>query len=271
MRVIDFKCGTLLLLVAVLSPIIVCGQSDNSEQLKSFFQSGAEAMQKGDLTAAEGAFRKATELAPEFALAWLDLGLTQLREGNLLDATASIRKSLQLDPDSPSAHLFLGIAEYQSSHPEEAVNELQQAIQEDPKNLQALTWLGIVELNIGHPDKAVDPLDRASEIAPKDEVVLDYRVQAHMGVAKQSYSQLYKLDPTSWRLHRLNAVIDSQALEHKQAIDEYQLAINLAPNQPDLYEGLGWEYRALDQNDQAVAAFTQSGHAKVNASSTGKM
>lgn len=248
------KRGVLLFLLA-LCPAFSSAQSGNSEQLQSLFQHGAMAIQKGDLATAEASFLKATQLAPDFAPAFLDLGLAQLREGKLLEATASIRKSLQLDPNSPNSHLFLGIAEYQSSHPEEAVNDLQQAIKEDPRNVQALTWLGIVELNTGHPEKATAPLDRASELAPKDEAVLDYRVQAHMGVAKQGYTQLFQLDPNSWRLHRLNAVIDAQAQEHKQAIDEYQLAINLAPNQPDLYEGLGWEYRALDQNDQAVQAF----------------
>jgi tetratricopeptide (TPR) repeat protein len=248
------KCGALFVFLTMYTAVLPA-QSDNSERLKALFQRGAEAMQQGDLATAETSFQQATQLAPDFAPAFLDLGLTELREGKLLEATASIRKSLELDPNSPSSHLFLGIAEYQSSHPDEAASNLQQAIEEDPNNVQALTWLGIVELNTGHPEKAVDPFDRASKLSPKDEAILDYCVQAHMAVAKQNYSQLYKLDPTSWRLHRLNAVIDSQALEHKQAIEEYQLAINLAPNQPDLYEGLGWEYRALDQNDQAVATF----------------
>ena len=98
----------------------------------------------------------------------------------------------ELDPSSPGAHLFLGIAEYQSSHVEDAIADLRIAIQEDPKNTQALTWLGIVELNAGHPEQAAGPLDRAAELAPTDENILDYRVQAHMAVARQSYTALYK-------------------------------------------------------------------------------
>ena len=37
--------------------------------------------------------------------------------------------------------------------------------------------------------------------------------------------------------------IDAQALDHKHAIEEYQLAIQLAPKEAELYEGMGWEYR----------------------------
>ncbi|HTD54318.1 MAG TPA: tetratricopeptide repeat protein [Silvibacterium sp.] len=225
--------------------------------MQSLFREGAEQMHAGNAAAAEGTFRKATELDPSFAPARLDLGLAQLKEGKLLEAIASIKKSLELDPASPGAHLFLGIAEYQSNDSEAALRDLSLALKEDPKNVQALTWLGIVELNTGHPELASEPLDRAAELAPADENVLDYRVQAHMAVAKQSYTALYKVDPASWRLHRLNAVIDAQADDHKGAIAEYQLAIKLAPNDAELYEGLGWEYRKLGQADQAAKAFAE--------------
>ena len=214
-------------------------------------------MHAGNAVAAEVSFRKATELNPSFAPAHLDLGLAQLKEGKLLEAIASIKKSLELDPSSPGAHLFLGIAEYQSNDAESALVNLRQELKQDPKNIQALTWLGIVELNTGHPELASDPLDRAAELAPTDENVLDYRVQAHMAEAKQSYTALYKLDPASWRLHRLNAAIDAQADDHKGAIQEYQLAIKLAPKEAELYEGMGWEYRKLGQADQAAKAFAE--------------
>lgn len=228
-----------------------------SDQMESLFRDGAEQMHAGNAAAAEASFRKAVELNPSFAPARLDLGLAQLKQGKLLDAIASIRRSIELDPASPGAHLFLGIAEYQSNDADGALRDLHLALKENPKNVQALTWVGIVELNAGHPELASEPLDRAAELAPQDENVLDYRVQAHMAVAKQSYTALYKVDPASWRLHRLNAVIDAQADDHKGAIAEYQLAIKLAPREAELYEGMGWEYRKLGQADQAAKAFAE--------------
>jgi Flp pilus assembly protein TadD len=256
MRVVVFRiCACLLLLFSFSGKALA--QSASPQELQSLFKQGAQEIHDGNAAAAEAAFRRATMIDPSFAPAHLDLGLAQLKQGKLLEAIASIRKSLQLDPSSPGAHLFLGIAEYQSSHVEDAIADLRLAIQEDPKNTQALTWLGIVELNAGHPEQAAEPLDRAAEMAPTDENILDYRVQAHMAVAKQSYAALYKLNPASWRLHRLNATIDAQALDHKHAIEEYQLAIQLAPKEADLYEGMGWEYRQLGQADKAALAFAE--------------
>lgn len=237
--------------------ILAFSQSGDSAPVQALMREGAQAMHSGDAAAAEAAFRKATITAPGVAPARLDLGLAELKQGKLADAIADIRKSLALDPASSGAHLFLGIAEYQANRPQEAIADLQQAIQKNGKSEQAYTWLGIVELNIGHPEKAVGPLDRAAELAPADENVLDYRVQAHLAVAKQSYGEIYKLDPTSWRLHQLNAVIDSQANDHRHAVEEYQAAIKLAPQQATLYEALGWEYRALNENALAVKAFTE--------------
>jgi superkiller protein 3 len=214
-------------------------------------------MRAGNAAEAEASYRRATDTAPNFAPGWLDLGLAQLKEGKLEDATGSIRHALALDPSVHGARLFLGIAEYQTQHIDAAVVDLEQAGREDPDNLQVLMWLGIVEMESGHPEQATAPLDRAAELAPDDAGILDYRVQAHMAVARESYTRLYRLDPGSWRLHRLNAQIDAQAGQPDEAIHEYQAAIKIAPKQADLYEGLGWEYRQTGHLDLAEKAFEQ--------------
>lgn len=232
-------------------------QSAPPPEVDSLMRQGAAAMQAGRAGEAEASYSRVTEEAPTFAPGWLDLGLAQLRGGHLTPAIESMRHALQLDPSAHGAHLFLGIAEYQTNHIPEALTDLEHATQEDAANPQAFLWLGIVELNTDHPDQAVGPLDRAAELAPTDVGILDYRVQAHMAVARESYTRIYQLDPGSWRLHRLNAQIDAQAQQHTQAIDEYQQAIRIAPKQADLYEGLGWEYRATGQLSLAEKAFDE--------------
>ncbi|HET9099883.1 MAG TPA: tetratricopeptide repeat protein [Acidobacteriaceae bacterium] len=244
--------ATILLLVATFADA-----QEQTPQFQDLFRQGAAAMRTGQVQAAEDAFRKATQIAPNFAPAYLDMGLAQLKLGKLPEATASIRKALAIDPKTVGAHMFLGIAEYQSNHIHRAIEDLQKEIAEAPNNTQALLWLGIVELESGHPEQATGPLDRAAELNPKDLNILDYRGQAHMAVAKLSYAQMYHLDPGSWRVHRLNAQIDAEAEQHKQAIDEYQAAIRIGPKEADLYEGLGEEYRQVGQLDLAQKAFSQ--------------
>ncbi|MGC2638530.1 MAG: tetratricopeptide repeat protein [Acidobacteriaceae bacterium] len=241
----------------LLAATVTLAQSALPPEVDSLMRQGAAAMQAGRVDEAEASYRKVNETAPTFAPGWLDMGLAQLKEGKLEDAAASIRRALVLDPSVHGARLFLGIAEYQTNHIPDAVADLERAVQEDESNPQAFLWLGIVELDTDHPDQAIGPLDRAAELAPNDVGILDYRVQAHMAVARESYTRIYQLEPGSWRLHRLNAQIDAQAQQHTQAIDEYQQAIRIAPKQADLYEGLGWEYRATGQLSLAEKAFDE--------------
>lgn len=254
---LSFLCLTAIPARAQNASAPNAGAPAASPQVEDLFRQGASDMREGRVTDAEADFLRATKLAPAFAPAYLDLGLAQLKEGKLTEATASIQRSIDIDPKSPGAHLFLGIAEYQSNHIQEAIDNLQQEIDEAPDNSQALLWLGIVELSSGHPEKATGPLDRAAALNPTDLNTLDYRGQAHMEVAKSSYAQMYRLDPGSWRVHRLNAQIDAEADQHKQAIDEYQAAIHIAPKEADLYEGLGEEYRRIGQLDLAQQAFAR--------------
>jgi tetratricopeptide (TPR) repeat protein len=245
-----------LSIITLMVPIHTHAQEQNPEVVE-LFRKGAADMRAGDVAHAETDFLNATKIAPSFAPAYLDLGLAQLKEGKLEEATLSIRKAISLDPKSQGADMFLGIAEYQSNHVSQAIDDLQAEIAQAPDNAQALMWLGIVELSSGHPDKATGPLDRAAALNPNDLNTLDYRGQAHMAVAKSSYAEMYRLDPGSWRVHRLNAQIDAQAEQHDKAITEYQAAIQVAPKEADLYEGLGEEYRSVGNLAQAQKAFEE--------------
>lgn len=258
MRVsISFPALALAIAFSVHSSTAHGQQQDAQAQLQSIFREAATAMREGRTAEAEKYFRQATELAPDLPEAHLNLGLAQLKEGKLPEASASIEKAIALDPHSPGAHMFLGIADYQMNRIDAAIDNLQQEIAANPKNAEAQLWLGIVELASGHPEKATGPLDRAAELSPKDLNILDYRGQAHLKVARQSYADMYHLDPGSWRVHRLNAEMAADAEQHKQAIDEYLAAIHIAPKEADLYEGLGEEYRKAGSIDLAEKAFAQ--------------
>ena len=214
-------------------------------------------MQQGRVADAEHYFRQATQLAPEMAETHLDLGLVLGREGKLEDAIAALRTAIRINPKLKSAHMFLGIFLYQANHQDEARTELQHEIDEDPANAEALTWLGIVELSTGHPERAVAPLDRAAELTPNDPNLLEYRGRAHNLVAQESYARMARIDPGSWHVHRVQAEIYADEGRHAEAIAEYQAAIKLESRNPDLFEGLGDEYRKTSQLDLAQQAYTQ--------------
>jgi tetratricopeptide (TPR) repeat protein len=214
-------------------------------------------MKAGHADEAEKLFQQTVTIDPGFAPGYLDMGLAQIRQGKLPEAAASLEKALELDPNAPGANMFLGIVDHQMNRSTESIEHLQKEVAAHPDSPEAQMWLGIVELSSGHPDQATGPLDRAAELSPKDENVLDYRGRAHMQVAKQSYAQMYHLDPGSWRVHRLNAQIAAEADQREHAIQEYLAAIKIAPKQADLYEELGEEYRKTGALDLAEKAYAE--------------
>ena len=226
-------------------------------KLQDAFQRGAVAMKNQRPSDAEAAFREAVRLAPSLADAHMDLGLVLGREGKLDEAIESLKTALHLNPRIEGAHMFLGIFLHQANRQDEARTALQQEISQSPNNAEALTWLGMVELAAGHPEKAVGPFDRAAELQPDDLNVLEYRGRAHNLVARDSYARMARLDPTNWHVHRVQAELYADEGRHTDAITEYEEAIKLEARNPDLYEGLGDEYRKTNQLDAAQHSYAK--------------
>ena len=214
-------------------------------------------MKSGRPADAEAAFREAVRMAPSLADAHLDLGLVLGREGKLDEAINSLNTAIRLNPRIEGAHMFLGIFLHQANRQDEARTALQQEIAHSPNNAEALTWLGMVELAAGHPEKAVGPFDRAAELQPDDLNVLEYRGRAHNLVARDSYARMARLDPKSWHVHRVQAELYADEGRHAEAITEYEAAIKLEARNPDLYEGLGDEYRKTNQLDAAQRSYVK--------------
>lgn len=232
----------------------VPGQAQDNEVQEAFRQ-GAAAMHNGHTAAAESAFRRAVQLAPTMAEAHLDLGLVLGREGKMDEAIRTLRQALTLDPSLASAHMFLGIFLYQANHPNQARQQLQAELAKLPDNVEALTWLGTIDLSQDHPERAVVPFDHAAQLAPNDLNLLELRARAHSLVAKDSYARMARLDPDSWHVHHVQAQLDADEGKHTEAIAEYQAAIHLQPDNPDLYEELGDQYRSTSQLEAAEDAY----------------
>ena len=245
--------GALLTLSGAMVVNAPCLAQDAA--VKDAFRQGAQAMHQGRTAEAETSFRRAVKLAPAMPDAHLDLGLVLGRQGKLDEAIAQLREALKLDNTLPSGHMFLGIFLYQENHPEQASRELQAELSAQPDNVEALTWLGTLDLAQDRPERAIVPLDHAAALAPNDLNVLELRARSHSLVAKDTYARMAKLDPGSWHVHHVQAQLDADQGKHTDAIAEYQAAIQLQPDDPDLYEEMGDEYRANSQLEAAEAAY----------------
>jgi tetratricopeptide (TPR) repeat protein len=92
---------------------------------------------------------------------------------------------------------------------------------------------------------------------PSDVDILYHRGRAHMLVSKQSYEEMYKADPNSWRVHQALAQSFVEADRLEDAVHECQNALNLRPQEPGLHEELADIYWNQNQLEKAEAAFQE--------------
>jgi tetratricopeptide (TPR) repeat protein len=229
--------------------------SAQSADVNTEFARATQAMRDGKLEEAGAGFAAVLKQAPTFAEASFNLGLVRQEQGRYDEAIESFERALGLKPSLHGANLFLGISEFRVNRLDKAAAAVQKETVFYPKDANAWMWLGVVRLAQDRPEDAARALDKADELKPGDQDILYHRGRAHLLVSKNSYAEMYKVDPQSWRVHRVLAQANAEAERHVEAIAEYEAAIKLAPTQPGLHEELGSEYRNANKIPEAEAAF----------------
>jgi len=242
------------LLIAILLAVPLLSRAQTPDQAATF-TAATQAMQAGDLEEAGAGFAAVVKQAPAFAEAHFNLGLVRQEQGQYDAAIASFRKALTLKPRLHGANLFLGITEFRVNNLDQALTAIKKETVSYPKDANAWMWLGVVNLAQDHAAAAAEALDKADKLKPGDPDILYHRGRAHLLVSKDSYAEMFKVDPQSWRVRRVLAQANAEAERHVDAITEYEAAIKLAPTQPGLHEELGSEYRNANKISEAERAF----------------
>nr|UXE44500.1 serine/threonine-protein kinase PknD [uncultured bacterium] len=178
-------------------------------------------------------YRKAIDLDPSFAAAYLGLGGTysfmayqrrlNYAEGSV-KAENLLAKSLELDPNSSLAHAISGMIKFQfrCDRPG-AEKELNRALELNPNDMGALDLYSYYLLEMGRTDEAIAEKKRVLEHDP-----VSVGTSAELG--------LYYL----------------QAGRDDEAIQQLHKTLELDPNFPSALTRLGRAYANKGQYDQAV-------------------
>ena len=120
-------------------------------------------------------FERATELDPDYAIAWASLGGALQLKGMFLSITdflmraiGVLRRAIAIQPTLADAHAWLGMSLLNLGRVEEAIASLRQAMALEPDNAQVhqalarALWMGL-----GRVDDAVEHLRRAIALNPE--------------------------------------------------------------------------------------------------------
>jgi Tfp pilus assembly protein PilF len=99
---------------------------------------------QGDLSGAEQAFTKITEMAPDNFDGWTNVGRVRVQEGNTEGAKAVLLKALALKPNLPRANFFYARILKEEGHYDEAAQALQSVLAQFPRDRVVHNELGRV-------------------------------------------------------------------------------------------------------------------------------
>jgi tetratricopeptide (TPR) repeat protein len=202
--------------------------AQGSPDAMQHLQAGLEARKQHQVDAEIAEFRKAGELDPNLADAFLNLGAAYMEKHDYGAAIKPLKHALELSPDLPLAHQLLGYALLAQGYSEEAIPHLQK--------VGAQEALGIAQIDAGQLGEAVNNFTAVLAQRPGDPDLLFY-----LGHASGLLS-LLATHPESARAHQALAENYFVLRQMPQAESEYKEAIRLRPELPGLHLELGQVY-----------------------------
>ena len=116
-------------------------------------------------------FREVLLLAPDFAVAHMNLGMLLLAIGEQSDGLASLREAAELAPNDVAARYNLGFVLMGQQELVEAREHLQAAADLDPGDVDAISALALAHLGTGDVDRSTSLYREALELQPRDPVL----------------------------------------------------------------------------------------------------
>ena len=142
------------------------GGTENAEAEEAFNQ-GTQAMQRRAISAAAYHFQGAVRLDPNYARAWLALGMAHMMLRDFDSSIEAFRKAIQFAPDQPAAYKPLAFALMSMHRSEEAIQVWRELLRVDPQDGDASTNLGTLLVEEKRYTEAVTAFEAAVRLNPQ--------------------------------------------------------------------------------------------------------
>ena len=202
-----------------------------TKPLESYLTDAQSLFDAGKLNQAIDVYRQAISVDPSDPAIYVSLAQAQIFSGDYKGALDSAENALLLNPDNSMAHAVRAWAQDFEGNPLEAEASIKRALELDPNNAVAHAFYA--------------------------EILVDQGPATVLRAADES-KVAQSLAPDTLITHRARGYVLEATANYEEAVREYQAAIAINGNIPDLHLQLGINYSALGIYDQAVQEFSNA-------------
>jgi len=236
---------------------------DYPDDPEAWFLLGSLAGQGGDFSRAAICFRKVTDLDPQHAGAFVNLGRALDRSENHEEAEPVLRRALELRPQDPSIYFLLGRALHMQNKHDEAIAMYLKVVDFDPNNVNAYFNLGQIYQIQGDFPKAEDSYRRALQGNPGHVGacanlghVLLY--QEKLEQAENALTKALGSEPDSVQICHDFGLLRYAQGRYSEAKTYYERTLAKDPTNWAALSDLGLLYKDMGQIDEAVHLFRRA-------------
>ena len=218
-----------------------------SPEAAQHWEAGRRADSEKHFDIAAREYRRVTQLEPNFAAGFVSLGQTLMEQRDYAAAVAPLKHALELDSTLAPAHQLLGYALLAQGYAAEAIPHLERVHEQGA--------LGIAQLETGQLAESIINLQAALQKRPNDPDLLYYLGRSSGLLSKQSIDTLLAAYPRSARACQALAENYFVLRQMPDAEKQYQQALQLQPDMPNIHLELGQVYAMTSRWPQAEQQF----------------
>lgn len=214
----------------------------------------------GDATRGLRLLEQAVERAPTEVGIWNDLGIARAQCGDAVAAETAYRRVLELAPNHASAMVNLSSLLRRERRWDEAAEFAERATRENARDPFALNALGNVRKQQERFEEAAEAYSRARRLSPSS-----YEFAYNLGYAwlqlgraddaERVYRDALALRPDFADAHQNLAAALRKQGKRREAVDAWRRAVELDPSRLELYESIGTSLYALGEIEEAAEAY----------------
>lgn len=196
--------------------------------IENALEKGKTFLQNGDIPSAVLCFEVAVKQEPENAEAWQYLGTSQAENEKDPNAIAALKRSLELNPNNQSVLMALAISYTNESYQNMALKMLNQWMSVNPK------YSNLVGAGGGAEAAGVEEIASSRIRGMELELTQELFLQA---VQQNAASGVFDVD-----VQEALGVLFNLSSEYDKAVDCFQAAVQMAPENAKLWNRLGASY-----------------------------